>query len=944
MINPHIVRKTTSPTSAPPETGIHWINTSTNEEFFSIGTVNVSDWVRRGLVPSAETLTTNVYNQTGVSIPAFSVVYINGSQGSLPTVTLSRANIESTSSKTIGVTQTAIPNNGQGTLVTSGTLSNVNTNAFTDGDVLWLSPTVYGGVTTTKPTAPNHAVFVGYVIRAHPTLGKIEVKIQNGYELDELHNVLINGVTDGQALVYETSTLLWKNKSITKASVGLSNVDNTSDLNKPISTATQTALNAKEDTIIGAATTITSANLSASKALVSDASGKVAASSVTSTTLGFLDATSSVQTQINSKANDSVVIKKDGSVAFTGDQSMGSHKLTNVVDPSNPQDAATKSFVESLITGLDWKQACHAATTASINLSSAPADIDSHSLTSLQRVLVKDQLTPSQNGIYIWNGTGSAMTRSSDGDTWDELVGAVVYIEQGTVNGGTKWNATMVSGGTLGVTSVTFTIFSAANTVFGTGTTGYNAYWNGSTNLSSEQFVNQTRGGFGADTSSYTGIVKASSGVFSASPSIASGEVTNASTVTGATVTNALNNVVKKAGDTMSGSLASVLLPAGSSDYSSILDFDGLHLQSSALGGEISKYTYDGFDINSPSGYSSTLKLNSTFEKSLFTETIATVNKWKLDSSARGITSAYSSDGGTTYLPLLPTVPSQLVVKKYVDDNFLPITAKQVVRSYSSSDTWTKPAGLVSVEVQVLAGGGGGASGRVDVAGTVRLGGGSGATGCGIIGKFDAADLPSSVTVTVGAGGIGGVAPTSNVNNPGGAGGTSSFGTLLSLTGGLGGQTTTTVLALFTSSTFELMAGLNGTPSNSAGGSGGTTGTSSPHLFPTPSSGAGGGIAATNTSFSGGAGGSRTGIYRPSFTAATAAAGQNANLCTGTYFGQPMGGGAGGGSSSVITPASNGGSAVGICGAGAGGGCSQASTAGAGGNGFRGCVIVIENY
>jgi hypothetical protein len=89
--------------------------------------------------------------------------------------------------------------------------------------------------------------------------------------------------------------------SVTKTQVGLSNVDNTSDVNKPISTATQTALNAKQATITGGATTITSSNLTASRALVSDASGKVGVSAVTSTTLGYLDATSSVQTQLNAK-------------------------------------------------------------------------------------------------------------------------------------------------------------------------------------------------------------------------------------------------------------------------------------------------------------------------------------------------------------------------------------------------------------------------------------------------------------------------------------------------------------------------------------------------------------------------------------------------------------------------------------------------------------------
>lgn len=95
---------------------------------------------------------------------------------------------------------------------------------------------------------------------------------------------------------------------VTKAQVGLGNVENTSDANKPISTATQNALNGKQATVTGGASTITSSNLTASRALVSNGSGKVAVSTVTSTELGYLDGvTSNIQTQINAKASTSYV-------------------------------------------------------------------------------------------------------------------------------------------------------------------------------------------------------------------------------------------------------------------------------------------------------------------------------------------------------------------------------------------------------------------------------------------------------------------------------------------------------------------------------------------------------------------------------------------------------------------------------------------------------------
>jgi hypothetical protein len=188
-------------------------------------------------------LTTTARNQTGVTIPAATVVYFSGVSGNVPTLALSQADTELGSTKTIGITATSIANNANGEVVIFGLADNLNTTAFTAGSALWLSPTVAGGMTMTKPSAPNHMVFIGFCTRSHPTQGTIEVKIQNGFELEELHNVAIASVANGQTLQYESATSLWKNHTLTSSDVGLSNVDNTSDINKPISTATQNALN-----------------------------------------------------------------------------------------------------------------------------------------------------------------------------------------------------------------------------------------------------------------------------------------------------------------------------------------------------------------------------------------------------------------------------------------------------------------------------------------------------------------------------------------------------------------------------------------------------------------------------------------------------------------------------------------------------------------------------
>lgn len=167
------------------------------------------------IVANTEKLLCVVRNQTGATLPKKTVVYITGASGNRPLVNKAQANAESTSSKVFGVLQQDILHNGTGYCVVEGQLQNVDTSMFTEGQLLWLSPTVAGEMTTTKPSAPNHMVFCGYVVRAHPTEGIIEVKVQNGFELQELHNVAINGVSDGQALVYEASTQLWKNQTVT---------------------------------------------------------------------------------------------------------------------------------------------------------------------------------------------------------------------------------------------------------------------------------------------------------------------------------------------------------------------------------------------------------------------------------------------------------------------------------------------------------------------------------------------------------------------------------------------------------------------------------------------------------------------------------------------------------------------------------------------------------
>lgn len=154
-------------------------------------------------------------------------------------------------------------------------------------------------------------------------------------------------------------------------------------------------------------------------------------------------------------------IKKDGSVAFTGNVDMGGQKVTNLGTPSATTDAATKSYVDTAIASLnslfDSKGSARAATTANVTISNpATSSFDGVTLTSGDRLLVRAQSAAAENGIYTFNGSGSALTRVADMDAWTEVPGALVTVEEGTTYADTIWLCTSNQGGTLETTAITW--------------------------------------------------------------------------------------------------------------------------------------------------------------------------------------------------------------------------------------------------------------------------------------------------------------------------------------------------------------------------------------------------------------------------------------------------------------------------------------------------------
>jgi hypothetical protein len=150
--------------------------------------------------------------------------------------------------------------------------------------------------------------------------------------------------------------------------------------------------------------------------------------------------------------------------------SFNSQNLTNLADPVNAQDAATKAYVDSTSQGLDTKASCVAASTANIATLSGLLTIDGITLAAGDRVLVKNQTAEADNGIYV--ASASAWARSSDMDVYAEFPAAYSFIEQGTTQADTGWVCTVNQGGTLGTTPITWAQFSGAGTyTAGTGLT-----------------------------------------------------------------------------------------------------------------------------------------------------------------------------------------------------------------------------------------------------------------------------------------------------------------------------------------------------------------------------------------------------------------------------------------------------------------------------------------
>lgn len=388
-----------------------------------------------GWVPTYTPVVSYVRNAEATTLTTGTVVYLYGGNGDYATVKRADYGSETTSSKTVGLVAASITSNNQGPIVTRGYVDGINTSAYSVGDVLWLGAN--GAFTTTKPSAPNHLVFVGVVVRANAN-GIVYVSTQNGYEIEELHDVKVISVQDGDFLRYNSASAAW--------------------VNEPINLGADTVGNYLVDISAGTGVTVSHTPGEGSTATVS------------------------IPQSVATSASPSFVA------------------LTLTGQPTATTHAVTKAYVDDIAAGINYHDAVEFATATSLPnsptynngtsgvgatltaASNARLVVDGGNASDGDRILVKNQSTSTHNGVYLVTTQGSpsaawVLTRAIDfdGDNDDVVQGDALFV----VNGATNVNQGFIltSKGTgasnkhiFGTDALSFTQFTgASNITAGTG-------------------------------------------------------------------------------------------------------------------------------------------------------------------------------------------------------------------------------------------------------------------------------------------------------------------------------------------------------------------------------------------------------------------------------------------------------------------------------------------
>jgi hypothetical protein len=263
---------------------------------------------------------------------------------------------------------------------------------------------------------------------------------------------------------------------------------------------------------------------------ISVANGDASSGLPTITNTGVLSLAGTAHQVIVSAATGAVTLSLPQSIDTTSSPSFAAVNLS--ADPTTALQAATKQYVDNIAAGLSWKAPVQVATTANITLSGTQT-IDGVSVLAGARVLVKDQTTQANNGIYVVQS--GAWTRATDMDSWAEVTNASVFVSQGTANADKAWTCTADAGGTLGTTAIPFVQFSS---VMG-GVTSFNGR-NGVVVPAAGDYTFSLIGGIATVAQGGTGVSTASANLVFAGPSSGAAAAPSFRTLVAADVASAL--------------------------------------------------------------------------------------------------------------------------------------------------------------------------------------------------------------------------------------------------------------------------------------------------------------------------------------------------------------------------------------------------------------------
>ena len=359
------------------------------------------------------------------------------------------------------------------------TLPNVSGTVVTSGDTGTVTATMLASDSVTTAKITNANVTAAKLAADSVTTAKI---LDSNVTAAKLAS---DSVTTAKILDANVTDAKLASNSVTNAKIADSAVD-TAEIATSAVTAAKLATDAVETL------KIKDANVTAAK-LASDSveTAKIVNSAVTEAKIADSAVTSAKianDTIVNADINSAAAIDQSKISGLTTDLSnklalaggtmsgaiaMGTNKITGLGDPTSAQDAATKSYVDTTVQGIDWKASVKAATTGAVTLASDLENgdvLDGVTLATGDRILVKDQVTGSQNGIYVVKVSG-APDRSTDADAGAEVTANfAVFVEQGTTNADSGF--TLTNNGTVivGTTALVFTQFTGlGQIVAGTG-------------------------------------------------------------------------------------------------------------------------------------------------------------------------------------------------------------------------------------------------------------------------------------------------------------------------------------------------------------------------------------------------------------------------------------------------------------------------------------------